>query len=81
MWFLSSEDGEPLGQVYRGADDAVPVLGETLTGGRSWESATVLGSEELATACSIRRFKVTVRVVSPDGGRLGEPHRPGHGEV
>ncbi len=63
-WFLASEDGEPQGQVYRGADDAVPVVGETLTGGPFWESATVLRSEELPTACSIRRFKVTVRVVS-----------------
>ena len=62
-WFLFSEADEPLGPVFRGPDEAVPVVGERLTDGDRWVVAEVVSFEELRASCAVRRFRVVVRVV------------------
>ena len=62
-WFLKSEDGEPLGQLYRSGDCAVPTTGQVLTDGASWQRAVVVQFHELRSSCLVRRFEVIVRVV------------------
>lgn len=62
-WFLVSEEGAPLGQIY-GPDGRVePSVGETLEDGRTWKRAEVLSFQELRASCGMRRFQVVVRVI------------------
>ena len=63
-WFVKSEDGEPLGQLYRGNDAAVPDTGAVLEAEARWRSAEVVSFKELGPTCSIRRFAVVVRVLA-----------------
>ncbi|MCH7745888.1 MAG: hypothetical protein IIC84_07445 [Chloroflexi bacterium] len=63
VWFLYSEDGEPLGQVYRRGEEAIPVEGVRITNGAKWKSAEVLSFSELTSTCAMRRFRVVVRLV------------------
>ena len=56
-WFLKSEDGQPLGQVYRDAGDPPDLLKAR----RSTASARWCGSRSLAASCGMRRFEVIVR--------------------
>lgn len=63
VWFLYSEQREPLGQIYRGEGKAVPEVGAKLTDGGKWRTAEVVEFEELRSACAMRRFSVVVRVV------------------
>lgn len=62
-WFVKSEDGEPLGQLYRGNDAAVPNPGAVLGAETRWSSAEVVSFKELGPTCSMRRFAVVVRVL------------------
>jgi len=62
-WFVKSEGGEPLGQIYRGEEAAVPSPGSILTTEAKWRSAEVVSFRELGPTCSIRRFAVVVRVL------------------
>lgn len=62
-WFLSSEGGEPLGQVYRAAGQAEPSVGEVLEGGQRWKRAQVVSFQELRASCAMRRFQVVVRII------------------
>lgn len=62
-WFVKSEDGEPLGQLYRGNDAAVPDTGAVLEAEARWRSAEIVSFKELGPTCSIRRFAVVVRVL------------------
>ena len=62
-WYLFSEDGRPLGQLYRGLDAMVPEIGGDLTNGAEWYRAEIVGFEELQYACEMRRFRVVVRIV------------------
>jgi hypothetical protein len=62
-WFVKSEGGEPLGQIYRGEEAAVPSPGSVLTTEAKWRSAEVVSFRELGPTCSIRRFAVVVRVL------------------
>ncbi len=63
-WFVKSEDGEPLGQIYRGEDVAVPTPGAVLEAEAKWSSAEVVSFKELGPTCSMRRFAVVVRVLA-----------------
>ena len=63
QWFLYSEDGAPLGSVYRGGERAVPAAGARLDDVGGWEWAEVMGFRELRPTCSVRRFRVTLRRV------------------
>ena len=63
-WFLYSEDGEPLGQVFRAMSEAIPSVGDQLADGARWSTATVVSYEELRQSCGLRRFRVVVRVLS-----------------
>jgi hypothetical protein len=63
-WFVKSEDGEPLGQIYRGDDVAVPTPGAVLEAEARWSSAEVVSFRELGPTCSMRRFAVVVRVLA-----------------
>ncbi len=61
-WFLKSEENEPLGQVYRAADEAVPTAGAGITSKAAWSSGEIVGFSELRPTCELRRFEVIVRV-------------------
>ena len=61
QWFLYSEDGSPLGRVYRGGEQAVPSVGASLYDVAGWSRAEVVDFHELRPACSMRRFKVILR--------------------
>ena len=62
-WFLFSEDGAPLGQVFMGPDRAMPAVGSRVSGGDGWQSAEVRAFEELRATCAMRRCRVVVRVL------------------
>ena len=62
LWFLYTEGGEPLGQVYRSGEEAVPSVGARLDDGALWKSVEVVEFSELRATCSMRRFRVVVRV-------------------
>lgn len=63
VWFLISQEGQPLGQVYRGKEEALPLAGVRLTNGPAWKRIEVVESRELASTCGLRRFRVVVRVL------------------
>ena len=63
LWFFYSEGGEPLGQVYRSGEGAVPSVGSRLDNVARWKSAEVVEFSELRATCSMRRFRVVVRVI------------------
>ena len=44
-WFLVSEDGAPLGQIYCKDGRIEPTVGETLENGQKWKQAEVLSFE------------------------------------
>ena len=66
-WFhvrdVYAEDGEPLGQVYRSGEGAVPSVGARLDDDARWKSAEVVEFSELRATCSMRRFRVVLRVI------------------
>ena len=62
-WFLVSEEGAPLGQIYCTDGRTEPSIGETLENGRMWKRAEVLSFEELRASCGMRRFRIVVRVI------------------
>lgn len=64
VWFLYAEAGQPLGQVYRSREEAVPAPGARLANGPSWRSVEVVRFIELASTCALRRFRVVVRVLA-----------------
>ncbi len=62
-WFLVSEDGAPLGQIYCKDGRIEPAVGEVLENGQKWKRAEVLSFEELRASCGMRRFRLVVRVI------------------
>ena len=62
-WFLNSEDGDPLGTVYRSGDSANPNVGDRITLRDSGKEAEVVSFTELRATCAIRRFRVVVRIM------------------
>ena len=55
-WFLKSEGGQPLGQIYRDAGDPPPTEGAKVDG-----IGEVVRFTELGSSCGMRRFEVIVR--------------------
>ena len=62
-WFLVSEDGAPLGQIYCKDGRIEPAVGEVIENGQKWNRAEVLSFEELRASCGMRRFRLVVRVI------------------
>ena len=60
VWFLFSDKGEPLGQVYRSGDEAIPEVGATIDAVAGLKAARVVEFQELRATCAIRRFRVVV---------------------
>ena len=61
-WFLFSDQGEPLGQIYRGEKEAVPTVGEGVSDRDGRTVGEVMEFAELTATCAMRRFRVVVRV-------------------
>jgi hypothetical protein len=55
-WFLKSEDGQPLGQVYRDPGDPPLIEGAQVDG-----IGQIVRFTELGASCGMRRFEVIVR--------------------
>ena len=62
-WFLYTEDREPMGKIFRSGEEALPCIGARLTNGAKWSAAEVVSFKELAAACDMRRFEVTIRLL------------------
>lgn len=60
-WYLFSEEGEPLGQVYR---SGVPEVDAQIEGDQRFETAQVVSFTELGATCAMRRFRVVLRILS-----------------
>jgi hypothetical protein len=60
-WFLFDENAQPLGQLYR---PALPKAGLRVEGSDRFETGVVIDVTELRATCSMRRFRVVVRVLS-----------------
>ena len=60
-WFLYSEQDEPLGQVYRTKEDAIPTTGAKIDNNPNGECLEVVEFSELRATCAMRRFSVVVR--------------------
>lgn len=58
-WFLKSEDGRPVGQVYRDPGDPPPTEGAQVDG-----IGEVVRFTELGASCGMRRFEVIVRAAA-----------------
>ena len=58
-WFLKSEDGQPLGQIYRDAGDPPLAEGVQVDG-----IGVVVRFTELGSSCGMRRFEVIVRAAA-----------------
>ena len=63
VWFLHAESGDPLGQIYRRGEEAVPHVGPVITGAGKWARAEVVAYSELRASCAMRRFRVVVRKI------------------
>jgi hypothetical protein len=61
VWYLVSENGEPLGQIYR---RGVPEADAVVQGLEHFQTAQVVSFTELRATCAMRRFTVVVRVLS-----------------
>ena len=60
VWFVYSEQGEPLGRLYREEGAPDPEVGARMPDGDGWPSATITAVRELAPTCAMRRFRVTI---------------------
>ncbi len=62
-WFLFSETGQPLCEVSRIGDGAIPTVGTHLTGNGDRKSAEVVELTGLGAACNVRRLRLVVRTM------------------
>ena len=62
-WFLNSEDGDPLGTVYRSGHSAHPNVGDRITLRDSGKEAEVVSFTELRETGAIRRFRGVGRIM------------------
>ena len=60
VWFVYSEQGEPLGRLYREEGAPDPEVGARMPDGDGWRSDTITAVRELAPTCAMRRFRVTI---------------------
>ncbi len=59
-WFLVDEDGRPVGQIRR---PELPETGMNFEGKGRFEEAEIVEVAELRPTCSMRRFRVIIRIV------------------
>ncbi len=59
-WFLMSQDGRPMGQINR---PSLPEAGARFEGQGGFEEAEVVEAAELRPSCSMRRFRVIIKVI------------------
>ncbi|MCY4653966.1 MAG: hypothetical protein OXC95_12480 [Dehalococcoidia bacterium] len=59
-WFLVDEDGRPAGQMCR---PVLPESGMTFAAEGKFEEAEIVEVVELRPTCSMRRFRVIIRVI------------------
>ena len=59
-WFLVSQDGRPMGQINR---PSLPEAGARFEGRSGFEEAEIVEVVELRPTCSMRRFRVIIKVV------------------
>ena len=62
VWFLVTEQGEPMGQVYRSGEDSLPAAAAARID-RDGTALEVVGFTELQATCAMRRFRMVVRVL------------------
>ena len=60
VWFVYSEQGNPLGRLYRDEGAPAPEVGARMPDGDGWTSAVITAVRELAPTCAMRRFRVTI---------------------
>ena len=60
VWFVYSEQGEPLGRLYMEEGAPAPEAGAAIPDGEGWTSAVITAVRELAPTCAMRRFRVTI---------------------
>ena len=59
-WFLVDEDGRPVGQIRR---PELPEAGMNFEDEGRFEEAEIVEVVELRPSCSMRRFRVIIRIV------------------
>ena len=59
-WFLVDEDGRPVGQIRR---PDMPEAGASFSTEGKFEEAGIVEVVELRPTCSMRRFRVIIRIV------------------
>ena len=59
-WFLVDEDGRPAGQIRR---PDMPETGASFSAEGKFEEAEIVEIVELRPSCSMRRFRVIIRVI------------------
>ena len=64
VWFVHSSSGEPIGQLYRSRDEAIPEVGARVSDGAGWTEGEVVSWTELRSACVMRRFRVIVKTTA-----------------
>jgi hypothetical protein len=60
VWFVYSEQGEPLGRLYMEEGAPAPEVGAAIPDGEGWTPAVITAVRELAPTCAMRRFRVTI---------------------
>jgi hypothetical protein len=66
-WYLRSEQGTPLGIFIQERESPAPLIDELISTDSpqyTWRNAQVVGFQEMAHACSMRRYSVTIRILS-----------------
>lgn len=62
VWFLYSENEQPMGRLYRQADLPSPELGLHFQHGENGQELEIVEYSELGPTCMMRRFRIVVRV-------------------
>ena len=63
VWFLYSEDEQPMGRVYRREGEPAPAIGLRFRHGDGEAEVEIVRCRELGPTCLMRRFRVVVRAV------------------
>ena len=64
VWFLYSEDEQPMGRTYRCEGEPTPELGLRFLFGDEGKEVEIIGFRELGPTCLMRRFRVEVRALT-----------------
>ena len=64
VWFLLSEDEQPMGRIYRRDGEPSPQDGQRFAHGEDGQEVEIISFRELGPTCLMRRFQVVVKVVN-----------------